>query len=238
MVSEGVSSVTEMERHLTNYVKSELFAGKVAPERTNKRFFPSSVVVRNHMYRAVTRYRHSKMDQENLEKKLEEWKRDNQNDKFYFRGCKESNIPDQENLEEKVKIEHGRDGDDILTTDQQSNCANELLFVQQTEWQAELLKKYGNEISFLDATYKTSRYALPLFFVVVKTNVDYCVVASFVVQSESALAIKEALEVIKLWNPEWNPSYFMVDHCYAEINAIEAAFKGEIKLTSCKFNLI
>jgi len=56
-----------------------------------------------------------------------------------------------------------------------------------------------------------------------------------VVLSESALAIKEALEVIKLWNPEWNPSYFIVDHWYAEINAIEAAFKGEIKLTSCKF---
>jgi len=122
------------------------------------------------MYRAVTRYRHSKMDQENLGKKLEEWKRDNQNE-FYFRGCKELNIPDQENLEEKVNIATGGDGDDILTTDQLSNSADELLFVKQTEWQAELLKKYGNEISFPDPTYKTSRYALPLFFVVVKTNV-------------------------------------------------------------------
>ena len=100
--------------------------------------------------------------------------------------------------------------------------------MQQTEWQSELLKKYGSEICFLDATYKTSRYALPLFFVAVKTNVSYCVVASFVIQSESAQAIQEALEVIKVWNPDWNPEYFMVDHCYAEINAIEAAFKGEL----------
>jgi len=49
------------------------------------------------------------------------------------------------------------------------------------------------------------------------------------------MAIKEALEVIKLWNPEWSPSCFMVDHCYNEINTIKTAFIGEIKLTSCKF---
>ena len=219
MVGEGVRSVSEMERHLSHYVKSDMFAGKPMPERTNKRFFPSSVVVRNHMYRAVSQYRHSKIDQENLEKKLKEWRKENPNDNYHFRGCKES-VPNP-------MVDDDEDDDEILAADQtRANCSNELLFVQQTEWQAELLKKYGNEICFLDATYKTSRYALPLFFVAVKTNVDYCVVVSFVVQSESALAIEEALEVLKSWNPEWEPEYFMVDHCYAEINAIEAAFKG------------
>ena len=36
----------------------------------------------------------------------------------------------------------------------------------------------------LDATYKTTRYSLPLFFVVVKTNIDYQIVGSCIVQSE------------------------------------------------------
>ena len=49
----------------------------------------------------------------------------------------------------------------------------------------------------LDATYKTTRYNLPLFFVVVKTNVDYQIVGSFVVQSETTDAIFEALSVPK-----------------------------------------
>ena len=49
----------------------------------------------------------------------------------------------------------------------------------------------------LDATYKTTRYNLPLFFVVVKTNVDYQIVGSFVVQSETTDAIFEALSVLK-----------------------------------------
>lgn len=59
-------------------------------------------------------------------------------------------------------------------SDQQST---DLLIVHQTHWQRKPLQKYGNEISLLDATYQTSRYALPLFFLCVKTNVNYCVVA-------------------------------------------------------------
>ena len=43
-----------------------------------------------------------------------------------------------------------------------------------------LLRTYGKEICLLDATYRTTRYALPLFFMLVKTNVDYEVVGAFV----------------------------------------------------------
>ena len=39
-----------------------------------------------------------------------------------------------------------------------------------------------NEISLLGATYKTMRYELPLFFLVVKTNVNCMVVGSFIIQ--------------------------------------------------------
>ena len=44
--------------------------------------------------------------------------------------------------------------------------------------------------------YGTS-YALPLFFLCIKTNVDYCVVGSFVVQRETRRAIAEALSVLR-----------------------------------------
>jgi hypothetical protein len=40
--------------------------------------------------------------------------------------------------------------------------------------------KYGNEISLLDATYKTTNYALPFFFVCVKTNSGYAIVGMYV----------------------------------------------------------
>ena len=86
--------------------------------------------------------------------------------------------------------------------------------------------RYGNDLCLLDATYKTSKYALPLFFLCVKTNVNYTVVGSFVVETESTFAITEALQVFKSWNPGWNPKTFMVDFSEAEINALQFSFKG------------
>ena len=63
--------------------------------------------------------------------------------------------------------------------------------------------------------------ALALFFLCVRTNVGYSVVAEFIVQEESAEKIAEALGVIKQWNPSWNPSFFMTDYSEAELLAIE-----------------
>lgn len=105
-----------------------------------------------------------------------------------------------------------------------------LLFLHQTAWQKRLLRLYGNDICLLDATYKTTRYALPLFFLAVKTNVDYQVVGSFVTEDETVCSIKEALEVVREWNPDWSPHLFMTDNCSQEIQAIENLFPGKSEL--------
>ena len=57
-----------------------------------------------------------------------------------------------------------------------------------------------------------------------KTNVNYSVVAEFIVQSESAEQIAEALAIIKNWNPEWSPPFFMTDYSEAEQIAINQMF--------------
>ena len=49
-----------------------------------------------------------------------------------------------------------------------------------------------------------------LFFLVVKTDVDYQVVGSFIVQDETSSAIMEALNVISTWSTK--PGYLMVDN--------------------------
>ena len=91
--------------------------------------------------------------------------------------------------------------DDIVRVE-----GSNLLIVHQTVSQKRLMERYGNNIGLLDATYKTTKYAVPLFFVVVKTNVDYQVVASFATQDEKSETIMEALLVIKSWNKFGNPS--------------------------------
>ena len=89
------------------------------------------------------------------------------------------------------------------------------------------MKKYGNYITLLDTTYKTTRYAVPLFFLAInKTNVKYMVVDFFAVQDETTDVISEALNIFKSWNKDWNPFCFMVDNCEEEINAIEENFPG------------
>ena len=54
-----------------------------------------------------------------------------------------------------------------------AESSDDFLLVHQTGEQRRLMSLYGNEICLLDATYRTSRYALPLFLVVVPVNVGY-----------------------------------------------------------------
>ena len=91
-----------------------------------------------------------------------------------------------------------------------------------------LMRRYGNEIILLDATYKTTGYALPLFFTVVKTNVDYQIVALFFAENETQGAITEALEVIKSWNSQFSLKFGLTDYCNEEIKSLESTFPGII----------
>ena len=83
---------------------------------------------------------------------------------------------------------------------------------------------YGNTMCLMDSTYKTTRYDLPLFFICVRTNARYCVVAEFIGQSELVTNIIEALQLIMSWNPQWKPKFFMTDCSEAEISALESCF--------------
>lgn len=92
------------------------------------------------------------------------------------------------------------------------------------------LNRYGNAC-FLDATYRTTKYALPIFFLAVKTNVGYSVVGEFIVDTEARAAIRRGLQTIKDWmaadDVSWNPHCFLTDFCEREISAIEDVFPGE-----------
>ena len=48
-----------------------------------------------------------------------------------------------------------------------------MIFVYQSNSMKRLYQRYGKHLVLLDATYKTTKYALPLYFLVVQTNVNY-----------------------------------------------------------------
>ena len=61
----------------------------------------------------------------------------------------------------------------------------------------------------------------------VKTNVHCCVAGSFVIERETRQAITEALDVLREWNLQWSPRFFMTDFSDPEIKAIKEVFKRE-----------
>ena len=89
-----------------------------------------------------------------------------------------------------------------------------------------MLSKYGNTMTLIDATCikPPSLYDLALFFITVKTNAGYTVAAEFIIQTETNEQIEEALNILKSWNPNWSPQYFMSDYSEAETLGIESAF--------------
>jgi MULE transposase domain/Amyotrophic lateral sclerosis 2 chromosomal region candidate gene 8 len=194
LVEAGVSSVRDMCLLLEQFVKHK-FQNGVEPDRLNSGFFPSPKTVYNHLSKACYRLKKSIIDQEALSIQVEKWKQESSSN-FIFRPYNDDESPT----------------DDIQT--------NSVMFCHQSAWQRDLLARYGR-LCLLDATYKTTKYALPLFFLTVKTNDGYIVVGTFVVQTESAELISEALRIFAEWNPDWNPQYWMTDFSEAEINAIE-----------------
>ena len=106
------------------------------------------------------------------------------------------------------------------------DSVHSLLFVYQTKWQHRLFQRYGGEMLLLDPTHEATRYVLPLFFLVVKTNVDYQIVGTFITENETKLVIKKAMIKFKEWNPSTSPKFCMTDYCNEEIMALDETFVG------------
>ena len=70
-----------------------------------------------------------------------------------------------------------------------------------------------------------------MFFLAVKTNVDYQVVGSFAVQDETTVAISKAVSILKKWNSLWKAKLFIVDNCEEKIDEIERDFPGNYRFT-------
>ena len=73
LVGEGIRNTKEMQRALRLYVKTELFEGQPPPQIVSRRFYPEERDIRNYMYNATAKLCISKVDQENLAIKIENW---------------------------------------------------------------------------------------------------------------------------------------------------------------------
>jgi len=111
-------------------------------------------------------------------------KRSGDDDQFFFRPYTSSNTNFTDtNTDEDEEVAVNSDG-----------CRG-LLVVHQAGWWRCLLERYDS-MCLLDATYNTTRYAVPLFFLCVCMNVDYVVIVTFITLYEDTACIAEALDVV------------------------------------------
>ena len=98
-----------------------------------------------------------------------------------------------------------------------------------------LYRLYAQSLLLLDASFKATKYGVPLFFAVLKTNVNFQVVCIIVLQEETEPMITKALLILASWSPDVNPKYAMVDFDEKEISALENVFPG-ILFFLCDFH--
>ena len=220
LVSSGITDTGEVKRHLHFYVtKSVPKELGIYPKPNNRAFHPTTVDIRNHIWTAKKALELSKIDQENVRCKIENWKQSTPNSSSFFRPYikNENASPPETVLEGEPTLSNpgtmpgqyngnsGTEDNGVNIAGSDDNCSQTLLIVHQEKWQKEMLAKYGNTLALLDATYKTTRYDLALFFLCVRTNVGYSVVAEFVTQSETAHQNGEALQIINSLVPRPHP---------------------------------
>ncbi len=128
-----------------------------------------------------------------------------------------------------------KDNDTDLDQDLQENDNGDLInlpvvkgvyFVHQSDSQRRILRRYGNVV-FLDTAYKTIGYILPLYFLYVRTNCGYMMVATFICRDEDADSIAECLKQIREWNRCWIPDYVMTSPSSVEQQAVKKCFPCE-----------
>ncbi|XP_063343130.1 uncharacterized protein si:dkey-31c13.1 isoform X1 [Pelmatolapia mariae] len=81
---QGVRKVSELKRHLAQFVTAELFKGASPPPASRRRYYPSEKDLRNIMAKVKDQARH-RIDQVNLKGLFEEWCAATPEDKFHLR---------------------------------------------------------------------------------------------------------------------------------------------------------
>ena len=177
-----------IERNLKRYVYYKVFNNEDKPEFSNRRFYPCKKHIRNHFRLAIAERKLAKKDQDHLKLLVDEWKASvDSQDKFLFRPYV---------VAKKFGNEAG--GSKACEEEPTGSDARTLLVLHQMSWQRRLLLRYGQDICLLDATYKTCKYALFLFFSLCQKKCRlYAVAATFIIQNETRKDIEEALQIIK-----------------------------------------
>lgn len=97
-------------------------------------------------------------------------------------------------------------------------------------------ERYGDAVLLLDATWRVTKYDIPMFHLMVIDNLGRGQVAGmFIVEFETAALIGEALAWFRAQVPQLRPATCMIDKSQAEENALRAQFP-DATILLCNFH--
>jgi len=161
LVASGLNELPEVKRALKLYVNSL----PEPPCQDDRAYYPTNSDIYNHIFKANAAIKFAV--------KVNEWKQSKKEGaNIYFRPYRRKAA--------QLHQEQCNESHDNVSMEYEQT----LLWAYQEPWQQDLMINYGNTITLIDATYKTTKYELPLFFLSTKTNVGYSVIATFVIHHE------------------------------------------------------
>uniref|UniRef100_A0A8W8J8V0 Uncharacterized protein n=1 Tax=Magallana gigas TaxID=29159 RepID=A0A8W8J8V0_MAGGI len=122
---------------LKSFVNKELSAEDcVTPSNNDRSYFPTNRDIRNCIHEALVKGQYSGLDQENLQKKIEEWQKEEPEHMCYYRQCTGDEV--------NVSLESFRKTEQIFASDDEDNEEekddealgtekNSFLFIHQKE---------------------------------------------------------------------------------------------------------
>lgn len=165
-VKMGITSVPYIKKMLKSFVNKELSVEDcVTPSSNDRSYFPTNRDIRNYIHAALVKGQYSSLDQDNLQKKIEEWQKEEPEDTYYYRQCTGDEV--NVSLESFRKTEHIFASDDEDNEEEKDDEAlgtekNFFLFIHQSKQQQQLLKKYG-ELVLIGLTFISSCCAYQRF---------------------------------------------------------------------------
>lgn len=227
LVRNGTRRKTEILSRTQEFVDNNIYSGQC---RLRGRFKPGRKTINNIIASVKLETKYSKFDQENLLEALKEGLLSDGNHHYMPKGS----IPEVQELLNKLEASEDWDEFDDININFSTEDVK-LCFVYQSDEMARLYRKYAVNLILLDATHKICKYTIPLYLLVVQTNVNFQVVAIIIVEDESSELLTQALDIVKGWNPEICPKYAMIDFDTGEIISLTSLFDG-IKVFLCDFH--
>ena len=143
-------------RHLPRqFVNDDLVTKEhVTVNKRDRAYFPTSRDIRNYMHCALVAGQFSGLDEENLQKKVAEWKETDPSANVSLRLCTEAKS-DSKNGALQTETDRGFTTNQSESDDEYDageTTSNQFLFIHQSAAQKRILPKYDNTVLF-DATY-------------------------------------------------------------------------------------